>query len=202
MILFTGGEDVHPSFYGHTSPKDFCHSNVMRDESESMLFNIATENNILKAGICRGLQFINVMSNGTLMHHITGHSGSYHKIRLINGEEFISNSLHHQMVVPPEDAIVVGWSHKRLSKLYVGDKDKKNDYSGQEVEIVIYPRTKAFGVQYHPEMFAPSTKAYKYFNLMIRKALEMPWENFIKKFTNGKEKDAKVYTGEHGCTDR
>lgn len=53
LILFTGGEDVHPSLYG-SLPSDYCFTNLNRDLEEKKIFDsLKPEQYCL--GICRGL---------------------------------------------------------------------------------------------------------------------------------------------------
>ena len=60
LVLFTGGEDVHPSLYNDTSPKRYCATNLSRDKIEQDIFKVALDNSIPMTGICRGSQFLNV----------------------------------------------------------------------------------------------------------------------------------------------
>jgi len=179
MVLFTGGEDVNPKFYGDKSPLRLCSFNTERDILEIEIFHTALKHGILMAGICRGLQLFNVMAGGKLMHHISGHSGSTHTMSIINGDEFKVNSMHHQMIIPEDGAIVTGWSSENLSKVYIGSDDEKIKYNGVEIESAIFPKLKAFGVQYHPECMEKDSHGYTYFESMADDALNKSWEEFL-----------------------
>ena len=164
LVLFTGGSDVTPDLYGHSSPKNLCHCNPMRDALEKKVFEAAVENEIPMAGICRGFQFINVMAGGTLVHHLGGHESCDHYMECQHNGKIINvNSLHHQMVIPPKNAFITGWCPVRLSKIYYGDEDKPMDWAGPEVEAAIFPDIKAFGVQYHPEIMSSISEGYTLF---------------------------------------
>lgn len=54
IVLFTGGEDVHPSFYGEDVGR-LTSTNKKRDEVELALFKEARRYNKFCLGICRGL---------------------------------------------------------------------------------------------------------------------------------------------------
>lgn len=184
MVLFTGGSDVDPSFYGESSPDHVCVSNPKRDLQERVVFKHAMHHNIPMAGICRGLQFLNVMDGGRLFHHINHHEGCIHFVETNTGEYFNTNSLHHQMIIPRPDAIVTAWTRKNLASVYYGDNDLPVRYKGKDIEAAIFPAIRAFGVQYHPEMMNPKEAGFVYFYNMAKRALSMDWNDFVKVYTN------------------
>ena len=60
LVCFTGGADVHPSFYGHSKhPTSRC--DVLRDNEEVEIWEEFV-NNISMVGICRGGQLLNVLN--------------------------------------------------------------------------------------------------------------------------------------------
>lgn len=179
LLLFTGGADVSPELYHDTSPLGLCSTSPDRDREETKLFLVAQKYGIPCAGICRGLQFLNVMSGGTMMHHINGHAGSCHKIKTSLGQVIGVNSFHHQMVLPPEDSVVIAISTERLSGEYFGKNDEVVEYTGNEIEGAIFRHTKSFGVQWHPEWMAPRSEGHTFFKMMAYNALNMDWDKFI-----------------------
>jgi anthranilate/para-aminobenzoate synthase component II len=188
LVLFTGGEDVDPSLYNHTSPNGLCRSNLTRDMYEAEVFNLALSNNIRMAGICRGLQFLNVMNGGSMLHHLHNHSGGYHNMVVANGDIINVNSLHHQMVVPPKGSIVLGWSKRKLSNKYFGDKDEEIVWTGPEIESVYYPKTGCVGVQYHPEIMKPNDEAHKFFWNLCKDLIFCSEGLFLKKYRRDNDK--------------
>ncbi len=184
LVLFTGGSDVDPSFYGDTSPKNLCRSNIGRDEDEKAVFEHALKHNVKMAGICRGLQFINVMAGGKLIHHLDGHEGFYHDFECQKDDRIRRvNTLHHQMVIPPSDGIIVGWNSEKLSERYIGNKDEVVNWPGPEVEAAIYPEINACGVQWHPEMMLEGSDGYQFFYNMVRAILHLTTEDFVNLYT-------------------
>jgi putative glutamine amidotransferase len=117
-IMLTGGEDVHPRYYGKPDYLPYCHKddvNEKRDELEFKVLDYSQKNRIPVLGICRGLQVANVYFGGTLIPDIPtfgkfNHSKSegkdrYHEIRIDPTSAFSKivkttvgeiNSAHHQ----------------------------------------------------------------------------------------------------------
>jgi gamma-glutamyl-gamma-aminobutyrate hydrolase PuuD len=189
LVLLTGGEDVDPSFYGETSPHYRCHSTLKRDEFEKIVFEYAVQHGIKIAGICRGLQFINVMAGGKLVHHLDGHGGVYHKFECLKDNEIrLVNSIHHQMAMPSEEGITIGWSPTKLSKNYIGDRDEVTDWAGPEVESAIYPKFNACGVQWHPEMMPKEHGGYIFFRDMVDALLQLDMDDFVNLYTGNTKK--------------
>ena len=117
-ICFTGGADVHPSYFGEEI-KEACGTiQKYRDEYELKLFDIAYKAKKPILGICRGAQVINIALGGTLYQDInseltteiahrqsepkTEHS---HYVNIVKGtplyeltkkERIQANSFHHQ----------------------------------------------------------------------------------------------------------
>jgi putative glutamine amidotransferase len=118
-IVFTGGEDVVPAYYGKASDSDRCNSNPSRDSLEFALIHESMKLKMPVMGICRGQQILNVAFGGTLIVDIpTYHPGNinhqredylhcFHPVTILKGSQLqlISkvdtgtvNSNHHQAV--------------------------------------------------------------------------------------------------------
>lgn len=65
-LLFSGGGDIHPKYYGEPISPRIRNIEPYRDEFEIELFKLAYERGIPVLGICRGAQLINVALGGTL----------------------------------------------------------------------------------------------------------------------------------------
>ena len=65
-VLFAGGEDVDPAFYGEQRKYESVQVNRARDEFEMGLLKQALKRRLPILGICRGAQLINVDFGGTL----------------------------------------------------------------------------------------------------------------------------------------
>lgn len=191
MVLFTGGEDVSPHLYGDKSPLFYCVSSAERDKTEVDLWKHAMNNKIKMTGICRGAQFLNVMAGGKLLHHLHGHNMKNHNFassRSNFDKSITVNSLHHQMIIPPKDGFIIGWSPEKLSSdVYIGYHDKDVNWPGPEVEAVLIPSTRSCGVQYHPEMMEEDSEGYKFYHNMIRDMLNMEMTKFTMVYTGAKK---------------
>ena len=82
-LIFTGGHDVSPSFYGETPVPECGRSIPERDTMEKLLLDAALERDMPVLGICRGLQFFNAALGGTLYQDLpTQHpSGVGHEMK-------------------------------------------------------------------------------------------------------------------------
>ena len=117
-VLFSGGADVNPAFYGEKPYKEGCSYDAVRDKCEMDIFNSFYKLKKPMLGICRGIQLINVALGGTLiqdmptMMELSAHKESLipdkkahyvksapeSKMRELFGEEFIVNTHHHQAI--------------------------------------------------------------------------------------------------------
>ena len=118
-IVLTGGEDIHPKYYGKPEAINLCNSDFMdeqRDEFEWKVCEYIFEKKLPVLGICRGLQLVNVFLGGTLISDIPSvgksdhskfHEGQdrYHAVEVLHDSELSKitnivfgeiNSAHHQ----------------------------------------------------------------------------------------------------------
>ena len=103
LVLFTGGEDVNPGYYNEkTGSKTYVNSK--RDEYEQrLMFARSSLRKVPKLGICRGAQFVTVMSGGSLIQDVSGHAlSTLHRISFMDGLncDIEITSTHHQMMNP------------------------------------------------------------------------------------------------------
>lgn len=156
-FLFTGGHDISPALYGEPLSARSGELCPGRDAMETKLFRMCYERDKAVFGICRGIQFINVMLGGTLYQdlateHASGISHSQkppydvpcHAVDIKEGtplytllgqKRIMVNSYHHQAVRRlAEDLCAMAVSDDGL------------------VEAVWAPGKRfVWGVQWHPE---------------------------------------------------
>lgn len=148
-VLLPGGADVDPTHYG-ASPLDGHPNEPERDALELALLALAEADDLPVAGICRGLQLLNVHGGGTLHQDVPEHSHFdkapdtvIHQVEFatgstcarIYGRPMEVNSLHHQTI----DRVAPGYSVTGTAE----------DGTVEAIEAVDRPW---IAVQWHPEM--------------------------------------------------
>lgn len=169
FVVFTGGEDINPKIYDE-EPHHSVWFNPHRDAEEIKAYHQALGMGKAFLGICRGAQFLNCMAGGTLYQDIQ-HPG-FHELVTDEGDRFLSNSVHHQMMRVGEGAIIKAWAenlsphHEFMANgqvVNITDEEK-------EPEIVIYPDRRMVLVQGHPEFNATDPELHNFrqfvFNLV------------------------------------
>lgn len=171
LVVFTGGEDVHPDFYGEPM-NPTAHCNHQRDRYEEVEFNEALERKIPMLGICRGSQFLCVMSGGRLVQHQQNPS-HMHYIQTFDGGTWEITSTHHQAAYPfdmPKTSYrVLGWT-REISRFHE-DGNRQEMNPPVECEIVHYPQSGCLGIQGHPEMMKKDHPTMQYLQGMLNKFL-------------------------------
>ena len=162
LVVFTGGEDVHPSLYNEpVGPRTM--TNINRDLFEKRVFETAVKKNKKIIGICRGSQFTGAMSGARLIQHQDNPS-YIHPIHTSNGKTIRITSTHHQAQFPynlkDDEYKILGWT-EGLSKVHLNGLDKEiAEVPFKEVEICYYPRTNVLAIQGHPEMIYNSKEQF------------------------------------------
>jgi putative glutamine amidotransferase len=116
-VLFTGGGDIDPCYYGQEPHAKLADVETERDTFEFALYREAKARKLPILGICRGAQLMNVAEGGTLyqdvpslegsLQHSQVNSGSalFHTVTLeadskfaqaLGKTSFRTNSFHHQ----------------------------------------------------------------------------------------------------------
>lgn len=152
LVLFTGGEDVTPSLYGEYAHPTTYYNNS-RDTSEIKIYEKALKLDKKFIGICRGSQFLCVMSGGKLIQHMSHPSN--HMINMYDGEPLEVTSSHHQMMypfnLPDKHYSILGWT-EGLSRMHLGGNNEEMVLpSNMEPEIVYFKDTWSLCIQSHPE---------------------------------------------------
>ena len=149
-ILMSGGADIDPKRYGAEPEPELQSIEPARDEFELKILEQVYECELPIAGICRGLQILNVHAGGSLyqdvpphsvrdkapstrVHDITTEKGSI--LEKLYGEKLEVNSLHHQSI-------------KTLGKHFSASATSNDGI----VEGIEHSQLPIVAVQWHPEM--------------------------------------------------
>lgn len=139
-IVFSGGVDVNPAWYGEELLNETVEVDPVRDLSDSLLSRAALASGKPILGICRGEQLLNVILGGSLYQDIPsqveGHGihggGARHLIQIEKGsflydilgvETLEVNSYHHQAVKDPAPGIkIAARSEDGIVEAYEADR--------------------------------------------------------------------------------
>ena len=175
LVLFTGGADVNPLLYNESvHPSTISHNK--RDFYETFVYNEARKLNKPLLGICRGGQFLTVMSGGKLIQDASNHEGIVHELKTIDNDKHIMmTSSHHQMMMPfwlneDEDYQLIAWTEPKSEKYWF---NRTMIMTNMEIdpEIIYYPKINALCIQGHPERCLQYPLTMKYVRKLIKQYL-------------------------------
>lgn len=166
-VIFTGGHDVTPEMYNETK-HHLTGNSPERDYYELQEYKKAKELNKFCVGICRGGQFLTVMSGGKLVQHVTNHALPNGHLVRCDDQLFMATSSHHQMFYPFDvNHEMIGVSAEKRSNVYFKNAKEKYEELPVEPEIVYYPDTHCLAIQPHPE-WQVGTPFWKYCSNLIK----------------------------------
>jgi gamma-glutamyl-gamma-aminobutyrate hydrolase PuuD len=184
VVQFCGGADVSPAFYGEKAhPTTFV--NPKRDEYEASIFEWCFEKTVPMAGICRGAQFLHVMSGGKLWQNVNRHAiqGS-HTAFILNSLNWVNksshvevSSTHHQMMrtgAKPCEVLVSGGT-RAVIKESMRDGQNAHDI---DLEAVFHADTTCLCYQPHPEFYNKDHECQRlYFKLLDNYLIHIPGDD-------------------------
>ncbi|WFA08198.1 gamma-glutamyl-gamma-aminobutyrate hydrolase family protein [Tissierella sp. Yu-01] len=172
-IVFTGGGDVSPLYFGEDPINELGQIDYDRDLIEMALFQKAYEKGIPIFGICRGLQLLNIALGGDIYQdiyiqvpNVQGHTcmhniqEGYHVINILEDSILYDIFKKNKLVVNSQH-------HQAIRKL--GDNLKITARSNDGVIEAVESTNNKFvlGVQFHPEAMAVKydefLKPFRYF---------------------------------------
>lgn len=173
-LLFSGGGDVDPVWYGALPAAQVQGVDRGRDAWELALYRAGLARGLPMLGICRGSQIINVAAGGTLIQHLPDvteldHarkdqcSTPVHTARVLEATRLYTvtgldvlgvNSMHHQAVGAVGGGLAVAaWADD-------GTVEAIEGLAGQRV----------LGVQWHPESILGEPGQAALFEWLVREA--------------------------------
>jgi putative glutamine amidotransferase len=183
-LLFTGGQDVAPAFYGEEIDKYCGNICARRDQMEATLFSLFVKEMDKPAfGICRGIQLFNVMLGGTLYQDLDTQYNSVPQgvTPLCHQQKQLDYKPAHKVTIMAAsplhtllgaDEIAVNSSHHQ------GIKDLSRELACMAVaedglmEAVYMPGRKfVWSVQWHPECSLNDEYSQKLFLTFVNACL-------------------------------
>lgn len=177
-IIFAGGSDVDPTFYGEEPHQELGSTYFKRDQFEVVLVKAALEAGKALMGICRGMQVINVALGGTIFQDLSEDP----RQTLKHSQDTPGNFPSHHVNVDQDSRIfnlvgsrpyVNSRHHQALNQIGSGLKvtARADDQIPEAIESVDNDRVLA--VQWHPEnMFKHYDYSQALFADLIQRAQE------------------------------
>ena len=106
---------------------------------------------------------------GELVQHINNHAGHSHTIQEVKtGDVYVTNSCHHQMMVPSKHAEVIAYCEEDT----IGYREDDSKMIVKRVpEVVYFPQLNALGIQGHPEWMGNGNQFVQYCTSLINSLL-------------------------------
>ena len=172
VLVFEGGTDIPPNFYGETPNFRTQKSDTERDVWEYSYVEKALAVGAPMIGVCRGAQLLCALSGGHIIQHVTGHDSGCHCLTTFEKKLIWTPSVHHQLmnpyVLPRDEWVSLAHSNRQLSNKYRNGNNQKmrmrhlfSDW--QEQEIVWFPKTKCLCIQGHPEYYEKESAQFVQF---------------------------------------
>ncbi|WP_141430835.1 gamma-glutamyl-gamma-aminobutyrate hydrolase family protein [Bacillus sp. 03113] len=175
-IVFTGGSDIDPQYYGEALHHKLGSIDPKRDKHEIDLSKYVLEKmDIPVLGICRGVQLINVASGGSLYQDLkTQIAGS-------NRHDLVNSPKHHPVqpihikkdsklfeILSNDQIQVNSYHHQAVKDLGKGFEITATAPDGVVEAIEMNGSRFVLGVQWHPEMmFDQSNDAQLIFEAFV-----------------------------------
>ncbi|CAA9270639.1 MAG: Glutamine amidotransferase, class I [uncultured Acidimicrobiales bacterium] len=173
-LLFTGGGDVDPTWYGRQPSPHLGPVNGEQDGWEMALVRAGLSHELPMLGICRGSQVMNVALGGTLVQHLPDTTTLEHCVKercsspvhdvVVDGRSRLGavlgveslgvNSLHHQAVEQLGDGLYpVAWAE-----------------DGTVEAVESSGPNRMIGVQWHPELLVDDARHAALFSWLAAEA--------------------------------
>ena len=180
-LLFSGGGDIHPSFYREVVLEKCGPIDETRDRFEVELLRGALERGMPVLGVCRGMQLIAVALGGSLYQDLSYcqaaaeiHSGAWRQRDEMPFVKITPGTVLHQII--GEESLPVNCQHHQLVKaLDQTCRVSAVSADGMIEGIEVSGRSFALGVHWHPERLAARDRRHmKLFEALVSAALRYP----------------------------
>jgi len=167
-LVLTGGDDLHPAFYGEKLDPRTIPCPKERTATELRLIREALKADIPVLAICLGMQVLNVALGGSLVQHLQ--SSSIHKRKVSDGR------VHRIRIVPATllETILGGGTlrvnsthHQAVSKLGRGLVPSAHSAEGVIEGIELPGKRFVVGVQWHPERMPSAVSSRRLYRAFL-----------------------------------
>lgn len=172
-MVSIGGGDLSPRYYGEEASPLLERIDAARDTSDHWILKAALELDLPVVGICRGIQWINVLHGGTLYQDIptqlglkTSHRDPAGKVSVYHDVTVTGDSLLAQMI-GAGTMEVDSWHHQGIKVTGQGLKVSARTADGLVEGIEATDKRFVVGVQFHPEKLYTSRNS-KFLNVFKR----------------------------------
>jgi gamma-glutamyl-gamma-aminobutyrate hydrolase PuuD len=174
FVVFTGGADVPPKYYGE-NPIPGTRCNPWREEQEEVTYHQAVASGKALVGICRGGQFLNVLNGGAMWQDVDNHAifDTHPVYDIESGRDIECTSTHHQMMRIGVGGVLV--AHSGNLTTYYKSESGTHEPHAVDVEVVWYGGTRSLCFQPHPEYGVEECKKY-FFELIERYCYDEGYE--------------------------
>ena len=170
-VIFSGGVDMHPRFYGQAVLPQCDDVDERRDLMELSLFEMAVQKNLPMLGICRGIQLLNVAMGGTLIQDIPSqchveHQQKAHRFALWHDVKLVPVTPLSELYGGAETLYTNSFHHQGILDLAPGLTVNAMAAEGFPEAFTSQGSLPILGVQWHPEVsFCVDDQSPKIFDL-------------------------------------
>jgi len=178
-LLLSGGQDVHPRFFGEEPHFAIGRVNPQRDDMELVLCRQAVKSGMPVFGICRGVQLLNIALGGDIYQDLISQRGKqglichnqpapkwfgFHDVHIAEGTRL------HQ-ILGTTSISANTFHHQAVRRLAPGLRcaAKTSDGIIEAVEDSNHPFL--IGVQWHPECMLEDPRMIKLFNAFVESSV-------------------------------
>ena len=174
-IVFAGGGDVHPRYFGQGEDGvEVASIDLRRDELELTLGRAVLARDMPVFGVCRGCQVLNVAAGGAMVQHIDGHRSSTEAPRLHDVAVCAGSQLG--AILGAGTLAVNTYHHQALDRNTLAAPFVPAAFDGTQGWVIEAYESPAhrwlLGVQWHPE------RAQDYGGATAQRQ-EQLWDSFV-----------------------
>ena len=155
-VIFSGGPDIDPAWYGESVWNETVEIDPVRDHSDSLLVREALRQGMPVLGICRGEQLLNVLLGGSLYQDIPTQVEKAHTHRGVRHMTSVEKGSFLAAIFGTDSLRVNSRHHQAVKALAPGLKAASFSDDGL---VEAYENSQIWAVQFHPETLVQEDEA-------------------------------------------